>query len=114
MGGGGPAGLMAAEELARAGLQVSVAEQMPTMGRKLLMAGKSGLNMTKAEPREAFDAAYGARPEALRAALEAFGFQQAVGQVAAQFLRRHAIGAQRLEQQRNRRERRLELVSRGG
>ena len=71
--GGGPAGLMAAEELARAGLQVSVAEQMPTMGRKLLMAGKSGLNMTKAEPREAFDAAYGARPEALRAALEAFG-----------------------------------------
>ena len=55
--GGGPAGLMAAEELARAGLQVSVAEQMPTMGRKLLMAGKSGLNMTKAEPREAFDPA---------------------------------------------------------
>jgi hypothetical protein len=50
----------------------------------------------------------------MQAALEAFGFQQAVGQVAAQFLRRHAIGAQRLEQQRNRRERRLELVSRGG
>lgn len=71
--GGGPAGLMAAEELAGAGLRVLLAEQMPTMGRKLLMAGKSGLNMTKEEPREAFDAAYGAMPEALRAALAGFG-----------------------------------------
>ena len=71
--GGGPAGLMAAETLADAGLGVTVAEQMPTMGRKLLMAGKSGLNMTKDEPRDAFDAAYGAMPDALRAALGGFG-----------------------------------------
>lgn len=48
--GGGPAGLMAAEELARAGRQVIVAEAKPTVARKFLMAGKSGLNVTKAEP----------------------------------------------------------------
>ncbi len=48
--GGGPAGLMAAEELARAGCAVTLAEAKPSLGRKLLMAGKSGLNLTKAEP----------------------------------------------------------------
>lgn len=74
--GGGPAGLMAAEVLVQAGFDVIVAEQMPTLGRKLLMAGKSGLNMTKSEPRELFDAAYGARPDALRAALDGFGPEQ--------------------------------------
>ena len=47
--GGGPAGLMAAEALAAAGRAVLVAEAKPTVGRKLLMAGKSGLNLTKAE-----------------------------------------------------------------
>ncbi|WPY96063.1 TIGR03862 family flavoprotein [Limimaricola variabilis] len=71
--GGGPAGLMAAETLASAGLEVTVAEKMPTMGRKLLMAGKSGLNLTKVEPQVEFDAAYGAMPPALRTALGAFG-----------------------------------------
>ena len=56
--GGGPAGLMAAETLAAAGARVLLAEAKPTLGRKLLMAGKSGLNLTKAEPPEAFAAAY--------------------------------------------------------
>ncbi|MBL9048908.1 MAG: TIGR03862 family flavoprotein [Tabrizicola sp.] len=48
--GAGPAGLMAAEELARAGIRVVVCEAKPTIGRKFLMAGKSGLNVTKDEP----------------------------------------------------------------
>lgn len=52
--GAGPAGLMAAEELARAGHRVVVAEARPSAGRKFLMAGKSGLNLTKDEPLEAF------------------------------------------------------------
>ncbi|WP_017927653.1 TIGR03862 family flavoprotein [Limimaricola hongkongensis] len=77
--GGGPAGLMAAEELAAAGCEVTLAEQMPTMGRKLLMAGKSGLNLTKSEPRAQFDAAFGETPDALRAALDAFGAEAVQG-----------------------------------
>ena len=48
--GAGPAGLMAADTLARAGLNVVLTEQMPTVGRKFLMAGKSGLNLTMDEP----------------------------------------------------------------
>ncbi len=72
--GAGPAGLMAAEQLGKAGLTVTVAEAMPSVGRKLLMAGKSGLNITKAEPRAAFLAAYGENlPTALATALEEFG-----------------------------------------
>ena len=47
--GAGPAGLMAAEELALAGHSVVVCEAKATVGRKFLMAGKSGLNVTKAE-----------------------------------------------------------------
>ena len=57
--GGGPAGLMAAERLAMAGLRPIVAEAMPSLGRKFLMAGKSGLNLTKEEDRDPFVAAYG-------------------------------------------------------
>jgi len=71
--GGGPAGLMAAEVLSEAGLSVTVADQMPTMGRKLLMAGKSGLNLTKAEAFETFLQAYEDASPLLRPALEAFG-----------------------------------------
>ncbi|SDD95452.1 hypothetical protein SAMN05421538_103107 [Paracoccus isoporae] len=52
--GGGPAGLMAAEELARAGHPVILAEAMPTPARKFLMAGKSGLNLTRNEPLPQF------------------------------------------------------------
>jgi uncharacterized flavoprotein (TIGR03862 family) len=58
--GGGPAGLMAAERLALAGLRPIVAEAMPSLGRKFLMAGKSGLNLTKEQDRDPFCAAYGA------------------------------------------------------
>lgn len=56
--GAGPAGLMAAEELAKTGLQVVVCEAKPTVARKLLMAGKSGLNITKDEGWEAFVSRY--------------------------------------------------------
>jgi uncharacterized flavoprotein (TIGR03862 family) len=56
--GAGPAGLMAAEVLANAGHRVVVAEAMPTPARKFLMAGKSGLNLTKDEPSEAFIARF--------------------------------------------------------
>jgi uncharacterized flavoprotein (TIGR03862 family) len=58
--GAGPAGLMAAEELAAAGRRVVVCEAKPSAGRKLLMAGKSGLNVTKDEPPAAFARAYDA------------------------------------------------------
>lgn len=57
--GAGPAGLMAAEEMARAGLSVTVAEAMPSPGRKLLMAGKSGLNLTMDRPTNAFLEGFG-------------------------------------------------------
>lgn len=70
--GAGPAGLMAAEELARAGHEVLVAEAKATPARKFLMAGKSGLNITKDEGFEAFLAAYDC-PERLRPMLAAFG-----------------------------------------
>ncbi len=71
--GGGPAGLMAAEVLSAAGRSVVVAEAMPTVGRKFLMAGKSGLNLTKAEPKPAFNAAYGDASTALSDILSACG-----------------------------------------
>lgn len=71
--GAGPAGLIAAEEMARAGLSVIVAEAKPSPARKLLMAGKSGLNLTKDEPFETFVSAYGEQAERLRPMLEAFG-----------------------------------------
>lgn len=74
--GGGPAGLMAAEAMAVAGVRVTVAEGKPSVGRKLLMAGKSGLNLTKDEPFETFLAAYGNRAGALRPMLAAFGPDQ--------------------------------------
>jgi uncharacterized flavoprotein (TIGR03862 family) len=71
--GAGPAGLMAAETMVRAGLRVSVAEAKPSPARKFLMAGKSGLNLTKAEPYEPFLAAYQEAAPALRPMLSAFG-----------------------------------------
>jgi len=70
--GGGPAGLMAAEMLADAGHGVLVADAMPTMGRKLLMAGKSGLNLTKNEAYGPFMAVYGAARSWMVPILEAF------------------------------------------
>ena len=70
--GGGPAGLMAADALLSAGHPVVLAEAKPSLGRKLLMAGKSGLNLTKAEPFAAFLGNYGAAAPALRPMLSAF------------------------------------------
>ena len=58
--GAGPAGLMAAEVLARAGVLVTIYDQMPSVGRKLLMAGRGGLNLTHAEPLPVFLSRYGA------------------------------------------------------
>ena len=68
--GAGPAGLMAAEQLAKSGLSVLVADAMPSVGRKFLMAGKSGLNITKEESEAEFASAY---PEAMAEAIAAFG-----------------------------------------
>lgn len=77
--GAGPAGLMAAEQLGRAGVSVTVADAMPSVGRKFLMAGKSGLNITKAEPHVALLAAYGKElPPALARALDDFGPDQVI------------------------------------
>ncbi len=61
--GGGPAGLRAAEVAAESGAQVTVFDAKPSVGRKFLVAGRGGLNITKAEPVEAFAARYRA-PEA--------------------------------------------------
>jgi hypothetical protein len=73
--GGGPAGLVAAEVLARAGVGVTVYERMPSAGRKLLRAGRGGLNLTHSEDREPFLARYGASTDRLAPVLAAFGPQ---------------------------------------
>src|SRR5450759_2950043 len=89
--GGGPAGLMAAEAASNAGVRVDVYDAMPSAGRKFLMAGKGGLNLTHSEPPEAFLSRYGARraslepllsgfgPEALRAWVRGLGVETFVG-----------------------------------
>lgn len=71
--GGGPAGLMAAEALARHGIQVDVHDAMPSVGRKFLMAGKGGMNITHSEPLEPFLGRYGARRQQIAPLLETFG-----------------------------------------
>ncbi|MBU6500123.1 MAG: TIGR03862 family flavoprotein, partial [Rhodospirillales bacterium] len=70
--GAGPAGLMAAETIARAGIAVSVFDRMPSPGRKLLMAGRGGLNLTHSEDFSAFLGRYGAARPWLEPALAAF------------------------------------------
>jgi uncharacterized flavoprotein (TIGR03862 family) len=70
--GAGPAGLMAAEMIADAGFSVLVAEAKPSVGRKLLMAGKSGLNLTKDEPFERFIGNFGESAEWLEPSLAGF------------------------------------------
>lgn len=57
--GAGPAGLMAAEELATAGMHVAVYDAMPSVGRKFLLAGRGGLNLTHSEPPDAFRSRFG-------------------------------------------------------
>lgn len=71
--GGGPAGLMAAEAASNAGVRVDVYDAMPSVGRKFLMAGKGGLNLTHSEPPEVFLSRYGARRAYLEPLLAAFG-----------------------------------------
>jgi hypothetical protein len=89
--GGGPAGLMAAEMLVRGGISVDVYDAMPSAGRKFLMAGKGGMNITHAEPFEVFLTRYGAHrtdiepllrdfpPEALREWIHDLGIDTFVG-----------------------------------
>ena len=89
--GGGPAGLMAAETLAAAGIHADVFDAMPSVGRKFLLAGKGGLNITHSEAFEAFVSRYGTRraqlepmvtafsPQALRDWVEALGVSTFVG-----------------------------------
>lgn len=71
--GGGPAGLMAAEGAASAGLSVDLHERMGSVGRKFLVAGKGGLNLTHSEPFEAFCRRFGARTDEVRNWLRRFG-----------------------------------------
>jgi uncharacterized flavoprotein (TIGR03862 family) len=73
--GAGPAGLMAAEQLAAAGLKVTINERMASPARKLLMAGRGGLNLTHSEDFSFFLARYGAAAEKLKPFLDAFGPQ---------------------------------------
>jgi uncharacterized flavoprotein (TIGR03862 family) len=70
--GAGPAGLMAAEVLAQGGAHVTVYDAMPSAGRKFLMAGRGGLNLTHSEPLPQFLARYREAMPHLKAAIEAF------------------------------------------
>ena len=72
--GGGPAGLMAAEVLStHSSIKVDLYDSMPSLGRKFLMAGKSGLNLTHAEPFEQFVSRYGKRRTEIEPMLRKFG-----------------------------------------
>jgi uncharacterized flavoprotein (TIGR03862 family) len=70
--GAGPAGLMAAEVLARGGAAVTIYDAMPSAGRKFLMAGRGGLNLTHSEPLPAFLTRYGKAAPQLAAAIQEF------------------------------------------
>ncbi|MDI1348313.1 TIGR03862 family flavoprotein [Aquabacterium sp.] len=71
--GGGPAGLMAAELLSQSGIQVDLFDTKPSVGRKFLLAGRGGLNLTHSEPLPRFQARFAERSEWLSPLLEAFG-----------------------------------------
>lgn len=77
--GAGPAGLTAAERLAREGLNVVVHEAMPSVGRKLLMAGRGGLNLTHSEAMEGFIGRYGAAAPVVAPWLERFSPTHLIG-----------------------------------
>ncbi|MGE5250212.1 MAG: TIGR03862 family flavoprotein [Bacteroidota bacterium] len=70
--GGGPAGLMAAEVLSGAGRPVQLYDSMSSLGRKFLMAGRGGLNLTHSEPLESFLTRYGSRTVELEPILRDF------------------------------------------
>ena len=74
--GGGPAGLMAAEVLAGAGIEVHLYDAMASVGRKFLLAGKGGLNLTHSEPLALFATRYGQRQPQIEPLLAAFGAAQ--------------------------------------
>ena len=71
--GGGPAGLMAADFASRSGVEVTLADSMPTFGRKFLMAGKSGLNLTMHEDDITFQTRIIHNNTTIEKALEEFG-----------------------------------------
>ena len=71
--GAGPAGLMAAQACVNAGAQVAVFDAMPSVGRKFLLAGRGGLNLTHSEPAEAFGSRYGGRRSQLQPMIDSFG-----------------------------------------
>jgi uncharacterized flavoprotein (TIGR03862 family) len=71
--GAGPAGLMAAEVLSSKGLQVDLYDAMPSVGRKFLLAGKGGLNLTHSESADQFVTRYGARQAQVELMLASFG-----------------------------------------
>jgi uncharacterized flavoprotein (TIGR03862 family) len=73
--GAGPAGLMAAEVLSGHGFAVDVYDAMPSAGRKFLLAGKGGMNITHSEPIEPFLGRYGKRRDRIAPLLDAFGPQ---------------------------------------
>jgi len=70
--GGGPAGLMAAEILSQSNFHVNLYDAMPTVGRKFLMAGKGGMNITHSEPKEAFLLRYSSRKNEIEPLLHEF------------------------------------------
>jgi predicted flavoprotein YhiN len=71
--GGGPAGLMAAEVLAQAGVVVHLFDAMPSVGRKFLLAGKGGLNLTHSEPHSPFASRYTGRQPQVEPLVQSFG-----------------------------------------
>jgi hypothetical protein len=73
--GGGPAGLMAAEVLSQAGFKVDLYDAMPSVGRKFLLAGVGGMNITHSEPLPAFVSRYSERAPVLAPLLRSFGAQ---------------------------------------
>lgn len=70
--GGGPAGLMAAEVLAQGGVRVELFDAMPSVGRKFLLAGVGGMNITHSEPKDAFISRYGERQAEVATLLREF------------------------------------------
>ena len=73
--GGGPAGLMAAEVLSQAGFKVDLYDAMPSVGRKFLLAGVGGMNITHSEPSPAFVSRYAERATVIAPMLRGFGAQ---------------------------------------
>jgi uncharacterized flavoprotein (TIGR03862 family) len=85
--GGGPAGLMAAEVISAQGIKVDIYDAMPSVGRKFLMAGKSGLNITHSEPFNKFVSRYGHHQAHIEPLLKTFGPEQLLDWV-------HGLGIQ--------------------